>query len=514
MPRLSLCLIARDEGDVVSRCLESARPYVDEIVLVDTGSSDDTRARAKASGARIVTRTWTDDFSAARNASLAEATGDWILVLDADEWIEGGVTPAELRRRLETSEAEALSVEMHDRVDGGGLRRYSLVRLFRNRPEHRYQGEIHEQITPSIARRLGVRALDPEAAGLEIGHDGYLRARRSIKGKAQRNLDLLRRRVLAADGDASARYFLARERCPVVLGRAVPGSHLDEALVHLDWLYDHPGILAPRLAADALRLRVSALLAQGRVEEARAALADPLATGVVFELLRIDADLGDGNAEAALERARACFDRDDGGASPFDEHALSGPVVRARAAEAALRLGDVEAAARFAEEGVCLPGGGACAWVAKGAVERARGKTLEAMKAYLEGLRADPSDLWAWAAFAELVLTMGDFRTAADAFGKAAALAPGWDAVDEGLAAAFLAEERYTDLERAFEGRAEAPGEGARAALALAAAARGAVSLLHDRQVPVLAVQRILKRLGNVGRVGVVQRLAVGLRGP
>ena len=61
------------------------------------------------------------------------------------------------------------------------------------------------------------------------------------------------------------------------------------------------------------------------------------------------------------------------------------------------------------------------------------------MKAYLEGLRADPTDLWAWAAFAELVYFMGDFRTAADAFGKAAVLAPGWDAVDEGLAAAFLA---------------------------------------------------------------------------
>ena len=513
MSRISLCLIARDEGDVVERCLESARPYVDEIVLVDTGSNDDTRAKAKAAGARLVTRTWTGDFSAARNASLAEATGDWILVLDADEWIEGGPAPDALRLRLDATEAEALSVAMHDRVDGGGLRRYPLVRLFRNRPEHRFQGEIHEQIVPSIARRLGMRSVDPEPSGLEVGHDGFLRARRVAKGKEQRTLDLLRRRVVAADGDASARYFLARERCPVVLGRAVPGSHLDEALVHLDWLYDHPGILAPRLAADALRLRVSALLAKRRVDEARRALADPLAAGVVFELLRIDADLAEGNAEAALERARACFDRDDGVASPFDEHALAGPVARARAAEAALLRGDVDGAARFAEEGVCLPGGGACAWVAKGAVECARGSTLEAMKAYLEGLRADPSDVWAWAAFAELVLSTEDFRTAADAFGKAAALAPGWDAVDEGLAAAFLAEERYTELERAFEGRSESPGEGARAALALAAAARGSVSLLHDRQAPVAAVQRILKRLEAVGRAGIVQRLGAGLRG-
>ena len=101
MPRISLCLIARDEGDVIERCLESARPYVDEVVVVDTGSNDDTRGKAKACGAKVVVRTWTDDFSAARNAALAEATGEWLLVLDADEWVEGGDAPDALRRRLE-----------------------------------------------------------------------------------------------------------------------------------------------------------------------------------------------------------------------------------------------------------------------------------------------------------------------------------------------------------------------------------------------------------------------------
>jgi hypothetical protein len=406
MPRVSLCLIAHDEGDVIDRCLESARPYADEIVLVDTGSTDDTRAKAKALGARVVVRTWTDDFASARNASLAEATGDWILVLDADEWLEGGPSPDDLRRRLDATPAEALSVAMHDRADGGGLWRYAIVRLFRNRPEHRYSGEIHEQIVPAIARRLGARSIDPEPSGLEVGHDGFLHARRAATGKSQRIVELLRRRVLAADGDAFARYLLARERCPLHAGRAVPGAHLHEALVHLDWLHDHPGILEPRLAADALRLRASALIAVGDLAAARVALSDPLATGLAFDLLRVDADLREAETDVAaaaraLVAARACFDRDEGDASRFDERALAGPVARARAAEAALRIGDLDAAARFAEEGVCLPGGGACAWVAKGAVERARGRTEEAAKAYLEGLRADPDDPWARRAYEE-----------------------------------------------------------------------------------------------------------------
>lgn len=406
MSRVSLCLIARDEGDVIERCLASAKSHVDEMVLVDTGSTDDTRAKAKAHGAKVVVRTWTDDFAAARNASLDEATGDWLLVLDADEWLEGGPSPGELRRWLDATPAEALSIAMHDRVDGGGLRRYGLVRLFRNRPEHRYSGEIHEQIVPAIARRLGTRSVDPEPSGLEVGHDGFLRGRREAKGKSHRIVELLRRRILTADGDAYARYLLARERCPLHVGRAVPGPHLNEALVHLDWLQDHPGILEPRLAADAVRLRAAALIARGEVASAREALSDPLAIGLAFDLLRVDVDLLDAETDAsaatrALDAARACFDRDDGGPSRFDEHTLAGPIARARAAEAALRIGDLDAAARFAEEGVCLPGGGATAWVAKGAVERARGRTEEATKAYLEGLRADPDDPWARRAYDE-----------------------------------------------------------------------------------------------------------------
>ena len=97
--RLSLCLIARDEEVRLERCLESVRALVDELCVLDTGSRDATRALAQRLGARTAAFEWCDDFAAARNASLELATGDWALVLDADEAL---LTPAtEARARIE-----------------------------------------------------------------------------------------------------------------------------------------------------------------------------------------------------------------------------------------------------------------------------------------------------------------------------------------------------------------------------------------------------------------------------
>ena len=85
MIRISLCLIARDEERFLPGCLASVSGVVDEIVLADTGSTDRTVEIARAAGATVVHHAWDEDFSAARNAALAAATGDWILLLDADE---------------------------------------------------------------------------------------------------------------------------------------------------------------------------------------------------------------------------------------------------------------------------------------------------------------------------------------------------------------------------------------------------------------------------------------------
>lgn len=85
MASISLCMIVRDEEAVLGRCLESVAPAVDEIIVVDTGSMDGTKAVAAAYTDRISDFAWVDDFAAARNASFAKATGDYILWLDADD---------------------------------------------------------------------------------------------------------------------------------------------------------------------------------------------------------------------------------------------------------------------------------------------------------------------------------------------------------------------------------------------------------------------------------------------
>ena len=90
MTRLALVMIARDEARAIARTLESARPHVDRMIVLDTGSVDATREIARAAGAEVHGFAWTDDFAAARNAALAHSDADWNLVLDADEWIAGG----------------------------------------------------------------------------------------------------------------------------------------------------------------------------------------------------------------------------------------------------------------------------------------------------------------------------------------------------------------------------------------------------------------------------------------
>ncbi|MBC8066081.1 MAG: glycosyltransferase family 2 protein, partial [Chlorobia bacterium] len=83
--KLSACLIVKNESKNLSRCLESLKGIVDEIVVVDTGSTDDTVAIAESFGAKMGSFEWSHDFSAARNHSLEIATGDWVLWIDADE---------------------------------------------------------------------------------------------------------------------------------------------------------------------------------------------------------------------------------------------------------------------------------------------------------------------------------------------------------------------------------------------------------------------------------------------
>ena len=108
MPSISLCMIAKNEEKYLEQCLNSVKGLADEIIIVDTGSTDRTKEIAKKFSAKIFDFKWIDDFSAARNESLKHAAKDWILVLDADEMIDKEAVKA-IKDFIKNNEYDAFS---------------------------------------------------------------------------------------------------------------------------------------------------------------------------------------------------------------------------------------------------------------------------------------------------------------------------------------------------------------------------------------------------------------------
>jgi len=222
MPRLSLCMIARNEERFLAAALESARGCVDEMIVVDTGSEDRTRAIAAEQGARVLEFAWCDDFSAARNFGLAAASGTHILVLDADERLSGGSAQA-LKRALADPrlffgmlplhDADALDAPFEDVLSG--KRRLQepiwLPRLFHNHPRLRFERRVHETMFRDIDEKR--RALGGEFVAVEapIVHLGEVKSLRAELGKAQRNTRLLELAHVEDPADGDLAGYLATE---------------------------------------------------------------------------------------------------------------------------------------------------------------------------------------------------------------------------------------------------------------------------------------------------------------
>jgi tetratricopeptide (TPR) repeat protein len=224
---ISACLIVRDEAKRLARCLESLRGVVDEIVVIDTGSNDDTIAIAESFGAKVGHFSWVDDFSKARNAALDLATSDWVLSIDADEWLSnaGAVAGA-----VAVADAIAYRVTLINHLDQGRKEPESLTRLFRRHAGIRFEGRIHEQVTESVATLVaggGGRWLPLDA--LVIEHDGYLEAIKDEKSKRARNIALLERALAEKPNDTYLRYKLATELGPGCDHFRIVGAELGAA---------------------------------------------------------------------------------------------------------------------------------------------------------------------------------------------------------------------------------------------------------------------------------------------
>jgi tetratricopeptide (TPR) repeat protein len=197
-------MIARDEAQSLPRALESVKRIADEIVLVDTGSTDDTQALAASLGARVITAEWQDDFSAARNISLANACGEWILCLDADEYVPPEAEAKILAAVSKETDAYFVRIESEMNSAAGRLFVNFVPRLFRNLEGLRFQGRVHEQITPSL-ERLGAKI---EISDIVLKHSGYAISEAEEVKKATRNARLLLEDLASNPDDPLALFHL------------------------------------------------------------------------------------------------------------------------------------------------------------------------------------------------------------------------------------------------------------------------------------------------------------------
>jgi tetratricopeptide (TPR) repeat protein len=200
---LGAALIVRNEAAHLAACLESIRAVVDDIVVVDTGSTDESVAIAADHGARVFSFPWIDDFAAARNASLDCCTTDWILYIDADERL-APVRRPEVERLLAGAPEVAFRLLLRPVVGATPYREY---RLWRNDPRIRFRNAIHEKVVFAIE---SVSALDVRPIGvcdLLLEHVGY---EGDQTRKHLRNLPLLRRQVRAEPDNLFLWHHLAR----------------------------------------------------------------------------------------------------------------------------------------------------------------------------------------------------------------------------------------------------------------------------------------------------------------
>ena len=206
--RLSACLIVKNESRHLARCLKSLTEVVDEIVVIDTGSMDDTVAIAEAYGAVTGSIEWTQDFSAARNHSLEMATGDWVLWIDADEVLAAGSAEA-IHCALVRPQFGGFAIEIVNYTeDGTNDAQYvhRPIRLFQRHDSIRFTGRIHEQISPAIeALGLPWAHLD----GAQILHEGYRPSEMAAKGKLDRTVEMVAREVQDDPNNAFQWFNLA-----------------------------------------------------------------------------------------------------------------------------------------------------------------------------------------------------------------------------------------------------------------------------------------------------------------
>ncbi|USK91624.1 glycosyltransferase [Rossellomorea marisflavi] len=233
-PFLSVCMIVKNEEKVLKRCLESLRGIADEIIIADTGSTDRTKKIAEEFTDAVYDYKWVNDFSKARNFAASKASGEWILAMDADEYVDREEF-SEFKKALLINPplADILAVQI---VNFVGLHGAETVlnyheRMYRNNGELSYFRSIHELIKSSRGNEK--RAL----IDLNVYHSGYLKEVVAEKNKSERNLTLLKNKKNREPIDY---YFLGNEYSQLgMLEKAIESykkGYQQKEDMHIDWV--------------------------------------------------------------------------------------------------------------------------------------------------------------------------------------------------------------------------------------------------------------------------------------
>ena len=421
---LSLCMIVKDAEETVGRAIKSALAVVDEVVVVDTGSSDNTRLIVEGYGARVVDHPWNDDFSSARNAGLAAAYGDWILVLDADEVLES-IRPVEVGRLLSDDEAIAYYARIRNEVRDRATTVYDKVRLFRNHPEIRYRYPIHEQITPaiaSVAQRNGGRFLP---SPLSVVHHGSVD--REDQGKKARNQRLLHRAIEQYPDEPYFHYQLACEMAVHLEELVLPVKGFTVMLEHLQNSAKQVRRMDERrrqhlgYGADLYARLVGCLLACERTEDALSAAHEGVesfgdASSLRFSLARAElqraAELGRSPEAQQLrddaeKRLHQMLDR----AGDLEPAPISGAYFSVyphrHLGLLALQRGELEGAREHFRQALSADPDYTGALCGMARVAMAEGRAKDALQIYLKALTVNETEVDAWIGGAEVLLGLG-----------------------------------------------------------------------------------------------------------
>lgn len=342
---LSLCMIVKDEEQMLPQCLAAVRDGVDEIIVVDTGSTDRTVEIAEEFGAKVLHHEWNGSFSDARNVSFDAATCDWIMYLDADEvLIEDDVERLrELTGRTWREAFYLIETNFTGAVEDGTSVNHNALRVFRNRPEYRFSGRIHEQIAQNLPGWLPERT---EISDVRVEHYGYLGVVRDAKEKSRRNLELLLKQSEEGVDTAFHHYNLGSEYSGA--------GEQAKALEHFEraWqkLQDDPEMLSYGFVPSCCARYVQSLRVNTRFEECVARGNDVLEilpgfTDVVLEQAHATRALGD--IEGSRELLRTCIEMGD---APSNYSATVGCgtfLAQTALADLERARGDLEAAERL-----------------------------------------------------------------------------------------------------------------------------------------------------------------------